>query len=238
MSLIIAWKNNPPWRLEIDPNKTILDLKKKISEHYNGTNIGFCFSSGNKIIDNSNNSKSLTQCHIDRIIRLPDDYDPKVSSMKLSIIWKNLEPWELEIEPNKTIFDLKKAISNHYKNNNTGFYLLNGNDIYDSKFDSKTLVQCGIGKIIRIQCYNEPSTPLKSIIVVWKNQNPWKLEIDENQTISELKKKIAEHYNLEYNSFNILNGNKIFDSTSDNKTILECGIKRIIRLPDSCVPGT
>jgi len=29
MLLIVAWKNNPPWKLEIDENKTIFYLKKK-----------------------------------------------------------------------------------------------------------------------------------------------------------------------------------------------------------------
>lgn len=37
------------------------------------------------------------------MIRIPDNYEPNISLIKLLIIWKNSEPWELEIERNKTI---------------------------------------------------------------------------------------------------------------------------------------
>ena len=75
------------------------------------------------------------------------------------------------------------------------------------------------------------------LIIIWKNNKPWNLEIDENKTILQLKKEIASHYKEDYTGFNILNGNKLFDSQSDSKTLAQCEIKRYIRLPDNYVPG-
>lgn len=237
MLLIITWKNSSPWKLEINENKTILDLKKIIAEHYKGTNTGFSILFGNQIIESASDSKTLAQCGIQKMIRLPDNFEPNISLINLLIIWKNLEPWQLEIERNKTILDLKKEIAKHYKSSSTEFYILNENEIFDDQSNSKTLAQCGINQKIRIPCYHEPNIPLRKIIVVWKNQNPWLLEIDENKTILDLKKIIAKHYNLEEGEFNILNGNEIIDNESDSKTIAECEIKRMIRLPDNYEPG-
>ena len=237
MLLIVTWKNNPPWKIEIDENKTISYLKKKIAAHYKGVNTGFYIMCGNKIIESTSDSKTIAQCGIQRMIRIPDNYEPNNSLMKLLIIWKDSEPWELEIERNKTILDLKKEIANHFKAKNTDFDILNGNKIITKISDSKTLAQCRIDRIIKIPSYNEPNIPLMKIIVVWKCQKPWILNIDENYTILDLKKIIAEHYNLNFNTFNILNENNIIDSQSDSRTINECGIKKMIRLPDNYEPG-
>lgn len=132
---------------------------------------------------------------------------------------------------------MKKEIAKHYKAKNTEFDILNENKIISKISDSQTLAQCGIDRIIKIPNYNEPSIPLMKIIVVWKCQKPWKLKIDENITILDLKKLIAEHYNLKFNTFNILNENKIIGSQSDSKTIIEYGIKKMIRLTDNYEPG-
>lgn len=75
------------------------------------------------------------------------------------------------------------------------------------------------------------------LVVVWKNQRPWKMEIDENKTILQLKIEIANHYKEKYIGFNILNGNDIIDKDQESKTIKDCGIKRLIRLPDNYEPG-
>ena len=84
---------------------------------------------------------------------------------------------------------MKKEIAKHYKAKNTEFDILNENKIISKISDSQTLAQCGIDRIIKIPNYNEPSIPLMKIIVVWKCQKPWKLKIDENITILDLKKK-------------------------------------------------
>lgn len=76
------------------------------------------------------------------------------------------------------------------------------------------------------------------LVIVWKNQKPWHLEIDGNKTILQLKTEIANHYNETYTGFNVLNGNDIIDSQSNSKTLNECKIKRLIRLPDNYEPGT
>ena len=75
------------------------------------------------------------------------------------------------------------------------------------------------------------------LIVAWKNQKPFQLDIDENKTILQLKQEIAKHYRETYTGFNILNGNDIIDSSGNGKTIKECGLKRLIRLPDNYEPG-
>lgn len=75
------------------------------------------------------------------------------------------------------------------------------------------------------------------VIVVWKNQKPWALEIDENKTILQLKTEIANHYKEKYTGFNVLNGNDLIDSSCNSKTLKECKIKRLIRLPDNYEPG-
>ena len=74
-------------------------------------------------------------------------------------------------------------------------------------------------------------------IVSWKNNRPFQIEVDENMTFLELKKKIAEHYNETYTNFNVLNGNDIIDNTANNKTLNKLNLKRLIRIPDNYAPG-
>lgn len=78
MKLIIAWKNQRPFQLEIEGSKTILQLKQEIAKHYNETYTGFNILSGNDIIDSSKNNNTLDQCGLKRLIRLPDNYEPGV----------------------------------------------------------------------------------------------------------------------------------------------------------------
>jgi len=75
------------------------------------------------------------------------------------------------------------------------------------------------------------------LIVAWKNQRPFQLEIDGSKTILQLKEEIAKHYKEKYTGFNILSGNDIIDSSRNNCTLDECGLKRLIRLPDNYEPG-
>lgn len=75
------------------------------------------------------------------------------------------------------------------------------------------------------------------LIIVWKNQKPFQIEIDPSKTILELKKKIAEHYTETYTGFNILNGTDLIGSDKENSSISSCGIARVIRLPDDYNPG-
>ena len=42
------------------------------------------------------------------------------------------------------------------------------------------------------------------LIVIYKNKKPFKIEVDDNITLLELKKKIAEHYNTRYTGFNVI----------------------------------
>ena len=74
--LIVVWKNKPPFKLEIDGTKTILELKKQIAQHYNETYTGFNILNGTEIIDNTKDNSTITSCNINRLIRLPDNYEP------------------------------------------------------------------------------------------------------------------------------------------------------------------
>ena len=76
MMLIIYWKNNKPFKLEISDSKTLLDLKKEIANHFGENFTGFNIMNGNDIIDSSKNSSTLRELGIKRLIRLPKDYNP------------------------------------------------------------------------------------------------------------------------------------------------------------------
>lgn len=76
MMLIIYWKNNKPFKLEISDSKTLLDLKKEIANHFNENYTGFNIMNGNDIIDSSKNSCTLRELGIKKLIRLPLDYNP------------------------------------------------------------------------------------------------------------------------------------------------------------------
>ena len=83
MMLIVVWKNKPPFKLEIDGTKTILELKKQIAKHYNETYTGFNILNGTEIIDNTKNASSISSCSINRLIRLPDNYEPGLKKSNL-----------------------------------------------------------------------------------------------------------------------------------------------------------
>ena len=76
MMLIIYWKNNRPFKLEISEYKTLLDLKKEIAEHFGENYTGFNIMNGNDIINSSKNSCTLKELCIKKLIRLPLDYNP------------------------------------------------------------------------------------------------------------------------------------------------------------------
>lgn len=73
--------------------------------------------------------------------------------------------------------------------------------------------------------------------IVWKNNKPFKVTIDNTKTILDLKKEIAKHYGETYTGFNIMNGVKTIDSSSDNCTIQSCGLNRVVRCMDNYNPG-
>lgn len=75
------------------------------------------------------------------------------------------------------------------------------------------------------------------LIVYWKNNKPFKLEITDSKTLLELKKEIAKHFNQSYTQFNVLNGTDIIDTSKNSLTLRSLGIKRLIRLPKDYNPG-
>lgn len=70
--------------------------------------------------------------------------------MKLTIVWKNHKPFQIEIEPSNTILELKKKIAAHYSETYTGFNLLNGIDIIDSDKENCSISSCEIARVIRL----------------------------------------------------------------------------------------
>lgn len=75
------------------------------------------------------------------------------------------------------------------------------------------------------------------LIVYWRKNKPFKLDINEYKTVLELKKQIAGHFNQSHTQFNIMNGNDIIDSTKDSCTLKSLNIKKLIRLPPNYNPG-
>ena len=76
MKLIVAQKNEKPFKIDIDPGKTILDLKKLIAQHLNIRDTDFNILNKNEIIDESKNSQTIQECGIEKLIRLPLNYNP------------------------------------------------------------------------------------------------------------------------------------------------------------------
>ena len=75
-TLYITWKNNKPFKLVIDDQKTILDLKKMIASHHNETYTGFNIINGIEEIGNDKNSCTIATCNLNRVVRCTDDYNP------------------------------------------------------------------------------------------------------------------------------------------------------------------
>ena len=71
------------------------------------------------------------------------------------------------------------------------------------------------------------------LIIYWKNNKPFKLEISDSKTLLDLKQEIAKHFGENFTGFNVLNGSELIDSS----TLRELGIKRLIRLPLDYNPG-
>lgn len=85
MILFVVWKNNPAFKLEIDGSNTVLELKTKIAKHFGETYTGFNILNGADIIDQSRNKDSVSSCGLNRVIRLPDNYNPGA----LKFLYKN-----------------------------------------------------------------------------------------------------------------------------------------------------
>ena len=75
-TLFVTWKNNKPFKLEIDDQKTILDLKKMIAAHHKETYTGFNIINGINEIGNDKNGCSIASCRLNRVVRCTDDYNP------------------------------------------------------------------------------------------------------------------------------------------------------------------
>lgn len=78
---------------------------------------------------------------------------------------------------------------------------------------------------------------LITLFVVWRNEKVWTISVEDNITLLELKKKIAEHYNETYTGFNILTGIDILDSSKNNYTLSGLNIGKVIRICDNYEPG-
>lgn len=79
MLLIVMFKNNKPWKLTIDPNQTLLNLKKEITSHYELINKEINIKCGTEIYDNTNDSKTLSELNIAKLVQVVKVYDPGFS---------------------------------------------------------------------------------------------------------------------------------------------------------------
>jgi hypothetical protein len=76
--------------------------------------------------------------------------------MNLNVYWKNHPAFKITISKEKTLLDLKTAIANHFNEKYTGFNVLNGTSIYDKTFNSKTLRELKIARVIRLPVNYNP----------------------------------------------------------------------------------
>ena len=152
--LIITWKNNKPFKLEIDDQKTILDLKKLIAAHVNQTYTGFKIINGCDIIGNDKNNSTIASCGINRIVRCADDYNPcpcPGTLRRFCIMCDNIgpRPFMLEIYDRDTILNLKKLIAAHFNQTYTGFNIMNGCDIIGNDKNNSTIASCGLNRLVK-----------------------------------------------------------------------------------------
>jgi hypothetical protein len=76
VKFIVTWRNNKPFPIEIDNQKTILDLKKLIAAHHGQTYDQFIIMNGVVPIGNDKNNCTIESCKLNRIVRCTDDYNP------------------------------------------------------------------------------------------------------------------------------------------------------------------
>jgi len=72
----IIWNGHTPFDITIDDACTILELKRKIANHFNETYDQFNIMNGKETINNSKNNWTIKQCELKRIVRLCKDYNP------------------------------------------------------------------------------------------------------------------------------------------------------------------
>ena len=166
-----------------------------------------------------------------------------MSYLKSIIVYiKNNRPFKIEIDPNKSILELKKIIASRFNSTYTGFNLFNGINIIDNSKNNCSIEECGLLRLIRIFDdsffhYFNKSQDLLDIIVIRSNLKPYRIEISSDESILTLKQLIADHFNLTYTDFNILSGKDIIDNLRNNCSIKSCGLKKVIRIPDNYEPG-
>ena len=74
-NLIVSKVGERPCCISVEDSITLLELKKKIAEHYNTRITSFDILNGNEIIDSSKNDKTLKELNIKRLIRIPENYN-------------------------------------------------------------------------------------------------------------------------------------------------------------------
>ncbi len=75
------------------------------------------------------------------------------------------------------------------------------------------------------------------LLITFKGKKIWKLDIDTNRTLLDLKNEIINHYELGNKKINIKNGNDILDETSDSKTLKDLNIVKYVQVVEVYKPG-
>ena len=78
MLLIISFKGKKIWKLNIDTNRTLLDLKNQIIDHYELGNIKINIKNGNDILDEASDSKTLADLNIAKYVQVIQVYKPGI----------------------------------------------------------------------------------------------------------------------------------------------------------------
>ena len=75
------------------------------------------------------------------------------------------------------------------------------------------------------------------LLISFKGKKIWKLNIDNNRTLLDLKNQIINHYDLGNKKINIKNGNDILDEASDSKTLADLNIVKYVQVIQVYKPG-
>ena len=76
IKLIFTKRGSKPFIINIDQNKSLLELKKEIASKFNSTYTGFNLLNNLDIIDHTKDFCSIKECGIKRVVRISDNYNP------------------------------------------------------------------------------------------------------------------------------------------------------------------
>ena len=104
IKLIFTKRGSKPFIINIDQNKSLLELKKEIASKFNSTYTGFNLLNNLDIIDHTKDFCSIKECGIKRVVRISDNYNPGFCTKNIAFerkskpISKKIDSAKREIE--------------------------------------------------------------------------------------------------------------------------------------------